>query len=263
MTRIRLPARVVLMPILAASWLFAAASRAASGEAGRPLDVEDSNPEMLSAPESSSPVSLLRRVISGRTLAILCVGGAATWLSREEDDDIELVARALDGESLLVDGGVDAGNVCGSGITLGAVTAGLLLSGQVEDRPSLVDAGSDLARSLLLGGAVVWTLKLALNRRRPGGGRYSFPSGHAAAAFGTGPILQHYFGWKVGIPAYSMAVLTAAGRLEDRRHYLSDVVFGAAVGFAMGDAVIRRDESGLPRETVAVDSRGISIVRSF
>ena len=35
------------------------------------------------------------------------------------------------------------------------------------------------------------------------------------------------------------------GRMEDRRHYLSDVVFGAAIGLAMGEAVIaqRRDNA--------------------
>ena len=42
---------------------------------------------------------------------------------------------------------------------------------------------------------------------------------------------------------YGCAVATLIGRMEDRRHYLSDLVFGATIGLAMGEAVIaqRRD----------------------
>jgi membrane-associated phospholipid phosphatase len=40
------------------------------------------------------------------------------------------------------------------------------------------------------------------------------------------------FGWRVGIPAYAGATYVAISRVSEKQHYLSDVVFGAAVGVA-------------------------------
>jgi membrane-associated phospholipid phosphatase len=45
---------------------------------------------------------------------------------------------------------------------------------------------------------------------------------------------MHHFGWRIGVPAYVLAVGTAAGRMEDRHHYLSDVVFGGTIGIVAG-----------------------------
>jgi membrane-associated phospholipid phosphatase len=45
----------------------------------------------------------------------------------------------------------------------------------------------------------------------------------------------------VGVPAGVLAGLTSIGRLEDRRHYLSDVLFGSALGLSVGLAVSERD----------------------
>ncbi len=50
-------------------------------------------------------------------------------------------------------------------------------------------------------------------------------------------MLQRHYGWKVGIPAYAVAGYIASSRLSEARHYLSDVVFGAAVGTLVGRTV--------------------------
>jgi len=78
---------------------------------------------------------------------------------------------------------------------------------------------------------------LGARRTRPDGTRYSFPSGHASTAFATATVLQRHLGWKAGIPAYSLATYVAASRVESRRHYLSDVAFGAALGVVAGRTV--------------------------
>jgi len=43
----------------------------------------------------------------------------------------------------------------------------------------------------------------------------------------------------VPIPAYAVAAYVAASRIQSERHYLSDVVFGAALGTAVAHTVNR------------------------
>jgi membrane-associated phospholipid phosphatase len=50
-------------------------------------------------------------------------------------------------------------------------------------------------------------------------------------------VLQEHYGWKVGIPAYAFATYVGASRIQVQKHYLSDVVFGAAVGIVAGRTV--------------------------
>ena len=45
-------------------------------------------------------------------------------------------------------------------------------------------------------------------------------------------MLQRHYGWKVGVPATVAAAYVATSRVHDNRHYLSDVIFGAAMGIA-------------------------------
>jgi len=54
-------------------------------------------------------------------------------------------------------------------------------------------------------------------------------------------VLANRLGPAVGIPAYILAASTGMGRMEDRKHYLSDVVFGAALGLSTGIAVSGHD----------------------
>lgn len=132
----------------------------------------------------------------------------------------------------------DAGDVYGSGLTLGSGALGIFLLGRATGNQSLEAAGSDLSRSLAASAAAVWCLKLASGRTRPNGWRYSFPSGHTAAAFSVVPAIRKHFGLKAVVPACALALSAGLGRMEDRKHYLSDVIFGAALGLAMGEAVV-------------------------
>ena len=82
--------------------------------------------------------------------------------------------------------------------------------------------------------ALTYALKYGVGRERPDGSdKRSFPSGHSSVAFATATMYQMWYGWKAGIPAYAFAAVTAFQRLDDNRHWLSDVIMGAAIGIAV------------------------------
>ncbi len=78
--------------------------------------------------------------------------------------------------------------------------------------------------------------------------RYSFPSGHAASAFALAAVLdvdlRDTFGyWHLPV-VYGAALCVAESRLYNRAHYLSDVIAGSAIGWAVGTWVASKDRSG-------------------
>jgi membrane-associated phospholipid phosphatase len=77
--------------------------------------------------------------------------------------------------------------------------------------------------------------KQAFPEQRPdNSGDDSFPSGHTSVAFASATTLYKRYGWQVGIPAYTLASLTAVGRVKAKKHHWYDVVVGAAIGSASG-----------------------------
>ena len=84
-------------------------------------------------------------------------------------------------------------------------------------------------------GATTVLLKELVRRERPNGDNHrSFPSGHTSHSFVSATVLKELYGWKVGAPAYGLAVIVAMNRIQDNKHYFSDVVFGAGLGTAIG-----------------------------
>jgi membrane-associated phospholipid phosphatase len=190
----------------------------------------------------------------------LFVGGvAALYLSTREDP--KRIARLLDRSGL--DLGLDVANTYGAGLLLGAGSLAVMTAGWWSDSPYLRRLGSDLSSSLLLSGSVVWALKLGVGARRPDGGPHSFPSGHTAAAFAVAPVLQRHFGSRIGTPAYILAGLTGLARMEDSRHFLADVAFGAAIGIAAGQLVNYRGLLGIEGTSFHISPLGLKLGISF
>jgi len=111
--------------------------------------------------------------------------------------------------------------------------------------------GPALAREVLAvlvpANAIVEATKLGVGRVRPDGDRgrsnSSMPSSHAANAFALAAWVA--WRWRRAVaPAVAAATLVAGSRVYLNRHFLSDVVIGAAIGVACVWFVLRWTRRG-------------------
>ncbi len=90
------------------------------------------------------------------------------------------------------------------------------------------------AFSVALMAAAVNGIKYTAKRLRPDGSRRnSFPSGHTATAFMSATMLHKEYGWRspwISIGGYTVAAVTGVSRIMNNRHWMTDVVAGAAIG---------------------------------
>jgi membrane-associated phospholipid phosphatase len=75
----------------------------------------------------------------------------------------------------------------------------------------------------------VYLLKHVIDRERPDGGRYSFPSGHSASAFLGAGFVHRRYGFKYAWPMYALATFVGWSRVYSDKHYTGDVIAGAAI----------------------------------
>lgn len=80
--------------------------------------------------------------------------------------------------------------------------------------------------------AVTQGLKFTIDKDRPNGSEQSFPSGHTSAAFQGATFIHQRYGLNYGIPAYIAASFVGYSRVEADKHYIEDVLAGAAIGAA-------------------------------
>ena len=73
-------------------------------------------------------------------------------------------------------------------------------------------------------------LKHIIDKKRPNGGNYAFPSGHTTAAFNAATFIQIRYGWRYGIPALTLASYVGYSRIYARKHDIWDVMAGASLG---------------------------------
>ena len=73
-------------------------------------------------------------------------------------------------------------------------------------------------------------LKRIINKERPNGGNYSFPSGHTSAAFTGAAFIERKYGLKYGIPSYILASYVGWSRIHANKHDKWDVLGGAIIG---------------------------------
>jgi PAP2 superfamily protein len=170
-----------------------------------------------------------------RNAAILAGGGALALAVHPADDDIN--AHLKGGHGFFV-----TGKYLGQAYTLAGISLGTYAFGRATDNRVVSHLGMDLLRAGVVSGTVTYAIKLSARRNRPSTGKCcAFPSGHAAGTFAFASVLWRHLGWKAAVPTYTVATYVAVSRLHDNVHFMSDVVFGAAVGVVSGRAVTRHD----------------------
>ncbi len=86
-------------------------------------------------------------------------------------------------------------------------------------------------KSIASASAVTFTLKYTVRRERPDGSDdLSFPSAHTMFAFQGATFIQMRYGFRYAVPAYLGAIFVGYSRIQADKHYLGDVVAGAAIG---------------------------------
>ncbi len=92
---------------------------------------------------------------------------------------------------------------------------------------------SDAFSTLFMAGTV-GGLKFIVERPRPDGSENnSFPSGHAAKSFMSATMLHKEYGWRspwFSIGAYTVASVSTVSRILNNKHWMTDLVGGAAIG---------------------------------
>jgi hypothetical protein len=112
----------------------------------------------------------------------------------------------------------------------------------------LHDLSGSLISAFTVTGLSTLVVKGVVNTDRPSpdwnGGKFGFPSYHTASSFALAAVVDEYHGPKAGLPAYALAGLIGWSRLDERDHDLSDVFFGAALGYVIGKSVAGRHLRG-------------------
>jgi len=125
------------------------------------------------------------------------------------------------------------------------------LAGEIfKDPRAKATALDSIAASAISSGIIVNSLKYVVGRARPtdGKGAYdfepfsghdSFLSGHTTEAFTLAAVIsEHYDQAWVKLTAYGLAGTVGYARLNNNRHWPSDVLAGAVVGIYVGKTVV-------------------------
>ena len=122
--------------------------------------------------------------------------------------------------------------------TLAALTVSIV----ENDTKGMAELGLSTAATLVAN----YALEASIKKSRPDGtGNHSFPSTHTALAFDGASYLMKRYGWKWGIPAYSVSTYVAWGRVYADKHDVWDVLGGAALGTAAALVFTHSRNSGV------------------
>ena len=82
---------------------------------------------------------------------------------------------------------------------------------------------------------MTYALKYIVKKERPDhSDNHSFPSMHSAVSFTAASFIQRRYGWKWGIPAYTLSTYVAWSRVYGKKHDTWDVLTGAVIGIGSG-----------------------------
>lgn len=162
-------------------------------------------------------------------------GGLLTGLALATDYDVEDPLQKSWSTRKPLGHLAEVGDLGGQAITNLLYVGGMLTSHWISGEKIHLRRATIMAKVSGYAISVNYALKLMVNEQRPNGTDHkSFPSGHSAAAFAFSTVVWTEHGWKYGVPATMLSILTAASRINDNMHSLHDVIAGATVGISYG-----------------------------
>lgn len=168
----------------------------------------------------------------------------------------------------------------GSTYAVGAIAAAFYVFGRSKHNYRARETGVLGAEALIDSIIVASSLKAITQRTRPNGGQSrsdffdggsSFPSGHAIHAWTLATIIanEYHDHAAVQIAAYGIAGAVSVSRFTGRKHYLSDVLIGSALGYGIGRYVYRAhhrkttDSGGVEEESFTPSKRWPAIAPEY
>ena len=131
--------------------------------------------------------------------------------------------------------------------------AGLYLYGRLGEDDKMERTALLATESFLVSGLFSTILKVSAGRHRPSKdnsadtfdgpsiSNKSFPSGHTTTAFSLATVVASEYDHipLIAPVSFGLATLTGISRLNDNKHWASDVFFGAALGYFTSKAILR------------------------
>jgi hypothetical protein len=184
----------------------------------------------------------------------LVLGGIAAGIGTVAafDEDIERGIRGArnDTTTRIFDNVQPLGNEYAIGVVGTFYIAGEIF----KDPRAKTTALDSISASAIASGLITNSFKYVIGRGRPtdGRGAYnfrpfsgqdSFSSGHTTEAFALASVIsEHYQSLWVQVTCYSLASTVGYARLNNNRHWPSDVLAGAAIGTFVGKTVVHFNE---------------------
>lgn len=135
-----------------------------------------------------------------------------------------------------------------SPLALAGYSAALWGTGQLVPNDALSRTAFKMGEAVVFSSVIAGGIKIAVGRARPYTGadtsdfsgwswheeHQSLPSAHATAAFAAARAVSPQLTPVQRLGAYSAAALVSYSRIYQGDHWLSDVVFGAGLGYSVG-----------------------------
>ena len=121
--------------------------------------------------------------------------------------------------------------------------AGLYATSLLQQNEDLHELSTTMFASFNFSIVGSLTLQYATGTHRSDGGAFDsiqdhgFPSAPAATSFALAAVIDERYGWRGGVPAYITAGLIGWSEIDQNQRQVSDVVFGAALGYAIGKSI--------------------------
>ena len=192
----------------------------------------------------------------GKQWATAAVVGGVTILVYTQDENIRNFVQRNQSEEL------DQSSKylfepLGSGVITLPLTIGFYAYGAIAKNQRATRVGLTGIKAMAVTAVFTYAIKYATQRHRPYDddppnpriwegpfGSYSstsFPSGHSSVVWSVATVFATEYRDKIWVPivSYTFASLASVSRVYDDKHWASDVVFGAALGFFIGKFVYK------------------------